>query len=123
MKTFKTLIVAIAALLVFQPSNAQSDKSERTIAIRTQTIKVSGTCSMDKRRIETAANSIDGVKSAVWDEHTQILTLKYSAFKKKASDDVQRKVALAGNDTEKYRAGDAVYQNLPGCCHYQREQS
>jgi periplasmic mercuric ion binding protein len=123
MKTLKALIVTIAALLVFQSSNAQSDKSERTIGIKTQTIKVSGTCSMDKRRIETAANSIDGVKSAIWNEYTQILTLKYSVFKKDAADNVQKKIAFVGNDTEKYRADDAVYQKLPDCCHYQRKNS
>jgi periplasmic mercuric ion binding protein len=118
MKTFKTIIVAIAALLVFQSVNAQSDKHERAIGIKTQNIKVSGTCSMDKLRIETAANSVDGVKSAFWDEYPQILTLKYSVFKKEVTDNVQRKIALFGNDTEKYKANNAVYQSLPDCCHY-----
>ena len=70
MKTFKALIIAIASLLVFQSTNAQSDKYERTIGIKTQTIKVSGTCSMDKQRIEKASYSVDGVKLAVWNEHT-----------------------------------------------------
>ncbi len=76
---------------------------------------------MDKQRIETAANSIDGVKSATWNEYTRVLTLKYDVFKKEAADDVQKKIALAGNDTEKYRAEDAAYQNLPDCCHYKRK--
>lgn len=76
---------------------------------------------MDKRRIETAAYSIDGVKSATWNEYTRVLTLKYDVFKKEAADDVQKKIVLAGNDTEKYRAEDAAYQNLPDCCHYQRK--
>jgi Cu(I)/Ag(I) efflux system membrane fusion protein len=78
---------------------------------------------MDKRRIETAANSVDGVKAAAWDEYSQVLTLKYSVFKKVASDNVQKKVAAVGNDTEKYKADDAAYLKLPDCCHYQRKQS
>ncbi|MES1224755.1 MAG: ATPase [Bacteroidota bacterium] len=109
------------ALATFQSVNAQSDKIQRTVGVKTQTIKVSGTCSMDKRRIEAAAYSIDGVKTAIWDEHTQALTLTYNVFKKDAAGNVQKKIASVGNDTEKYRADDVVYQKLPECCHYSRK--
>ncbi len=121
MKTITVFLTVTTLLVAVSFVNAQSDKSQRTIGIKTEAIKVSGTCSMDKRRIETAANSIDGVKSATWNEYTQVLTLKYDVFKKEAADDVQKKIVLAGNDTEKYRAEDAAYQNLPDCCHYQRK--
>ena len=123
MKTCKTLFIALIAMITFHTANAQSDKTERTIGIKTEKVKVSGTCGMDKRRIETAAYSVDGIKSAVWNEYTQILVLKYSVFKKDAADNVQKKIALAGNDTEQYKADDAAYQSLPECCHYQRKQS
>ena len=123
MKTIKTLFTVAILLVTVSFANAQSDKTERTIGIKTQTIKVSGTCSMDKRRIETAAYSVDGVKSSYWDEYTQVLTLQYSVFKKDAAENVQKKIASVGNDTEKYRADDTVYQKLPDCCHYQRKQS
>lgn len=123
MKTVKILFALIVAFITTQSVNAQSDKTQREIGIKTQQIKVAGTCSMDKRRIETAAYSIDGIKSAIWDEYSQVLTLKYSVFKKEAADNVQKKVAAAGNDTEKYRADDAAYSKLPDCCHYQRKQS
>lgn len=123
MKTIKTLFTVTILLVTVSFANAQSDKTERTIGIKTQTIKVSGTCSMDKRRIETAAYSVDGVKSAYWDEYTQVLTLQYSVFKKNAAENVQKKIASVGNDTEKYCADDIVYQKLPDCCHYQRKQS
>lgn len=123
MKTFKTLVIALIAMITFHTANAQSDKTQRTPGIKTQTIIVSGTCDMDKRRIETAAYTVEGVKSAVWDQYSQVLTLKYSVFKKDAVDNVQKKIALAGNDTEQYKADDAAYQKLPECCHYQRKQS
>lgn len=123
MKTCKTLFIALIAMITFHTANAQSDKTQRTPGIKTQTIKVSGTCDMDKRRIETAAYTVKGVKSAVWDQYAQVLTLKYSVFKKDAASNVQKKIALAGNDTEQYKADDAAYQSLPECCHYQRRQS
>ncbi len=123
MKTIKVLFAMLFALATFQSASAQSDKTQREPGIKIEKIKVSGTCSMDKRRIENAAYTVEGVKSAVWDEYSQVLTLKYSVFKKDAGDNVQKKIASVGNDTEKYRADDAVYQKLPDCCHYQRKQS
>lgn len=123
MKTIKTLFTVAILLVTVSFANAQSDKTQRTIGIKTETIKVNGTCGMDKRRIETAAYSVDGIKSAMWNEYTQILTLKYSVFKKDAGDRAQKKIASVGNDTEKYRADDSVYNKLPDCCHYQRKQS
>ena len=112
----------LLAFATFQSANAQSDKTQRTVGIKSQHIKVSGTCSMDKRRIEAAAYTIDGIKSANWNEYTQVLTVTYSVFKTDAADNAQKKIAAAGNDTEKYRANDAAYQALPDCCHYQRKQ-
>src|SRR5438105_1354564 len=121
MKTIYLLFRILFVFATFQSASAQSDKTQRTIGIKTETIKVSGTCNMDKRRIETAAYSIGGIKSAVWDEYTQVLTLTYSVFKKDASGIVQKKIASLGNDTEKYRADDIAYQKLPECCHYARK--
>ena len=123
MKSIKMLFTVAILLVTVSFASAQSDKTQRTIGIKTQIIHVSGTCSMDKRRIENAAYAVDGIKSAVWDEYNQVLTLKYSVFKKEAADNAQKKIALAGNDTEKYRADDMAYQNLPDCCHYKRHQS
>ena len=125
MKTIKLLLTIMIVFTTFQSANSQSDKTERAkiFGIKKQTIKVQGTCSMDKRRIETAAYSVDGVKSSVWDEYTQALTLTYSVFKKDAAENVQKKIASVGNDTEKYKADDAVYNKLPECCHYPRTKS
>lgn len=122
MKTFK-IFVAIAIMLSSATiTNAQSNKLERIPAgIKIQTIRVNGECSMDKKRIENAAYSVNGVKSAVWNEYAQVLTLKYSVFKKDVADNVQKKIAAVGNDTEKYKADDAVYNALPNCCHYNRQ--
>jgi periplasmic mercuric ion binding protein len=125
MKAIKMLFTVAILLATASFANAQSDKTERAqnFGLKTEKIKVSGTCDMDKRRIETAAYTTDGVKSADWNEYTQVLTLKYSVLKKDAADNAQKKIASVGNDTEKYRADDAVYQKLPDCCHYQRKQS
>ncbi len=117
MKTLKTLIVIIGALFTFHTASAQSDKSQRTIGISTQTFKVNGVCVMCKKRIENTALSVEGVKSAIWDENTKKLTSKYSIFKKEAADIVQKKLAAVGHDNDQYKANDTAYNALPDCCH------
>lgn len=104
-----------------QSANAQADKAERISTTKTQSIKVYGECGMCKKRIEKAANNVEGIKAANWNEDSQTLTIKYDVFTKDIIDNVQKKVAAVGHDTEKYKADDLVYQALPGCCHYARK--
>ena len=114
MKTVKFLLAAILAIVVFTNSNAQT--GAKTSTIKTEAIKVAGNCGMCKERIETAAK-VDGVSKAEWNKDTKMLTLAYDPSKVK-SDDVQKKVAAVGHDTEKYKADTKTYNGLPGCCKY-----
>jgi Cu(I)/Ag(I) efflux system membrane fusion protein len=82
-------------------------------------IKVAGNCDMCKDRIESAALSVTGVKSANWDAETQMLNLNYDAAIT-TGDDVQKAIAKVGHDTEKFKADDSVFAELPGCCLYER---
>lgn len=88
---------------------------------KTDTFKVYGNCGMCKKRIEKAAK-LDGVVSAVWNVDTKILTVTYDEGKV-SNDDLQKKIAAVGHDTEKYTAEDKVYEKLPGCCLYERRKS
>lgn len=121
MKTIEILLATFIAVITLQTANAQSGKENILNTTKTQTIKVYGECGMCKKRIEKAAVTVDGVKSASWNEDSKLLTLKYSQFKKEAVDGVQKKIAAVGHDTERYNADDAVYQKLPDCCHYDRK--
>jgi len=85
------------------------------------TIEVNGSCGMCKKRIEKAAYSVKGVKSADWhvdhkDIHLIIDETKCSV------EDVQKAIAKAGHDTEKIKATDEDYAKIHGCCKY-RENS
>ena len=122
----KTIKILFAILFVFATTlsvNAQSDKSERTIGIKTQTIKVYGECDMCKKRIENAAAKVDGIISAIWNPDTKLLKIKYSIFKKESAENVQKAIAFVGYDTEKYTATNTSYNALPDCCRYSRKQS
>ncbi|HAQ21590.1 MAG TPA: hypothetical protein DCR40_20530 [Prolixibacteraceae bacterium] len=82
-------------------------------------IKVSGNCEMCKDRIETAAKSVSGVASAEWSSETKMLHVQFDGAKTN-SDAIQKAIAKVGHDTEKYKATDAVYKELPECCLYRK---
>ncbi|MBV8326860.1 TonB-dependent receptor [Chryseobacterium sp.] len=79
--------------------------------------KVKGNCEMCKTRIEGAAKKA-GAKTAVYSIDLQTLTIEPG--RNISTDDILKKVADAGHDNEKYKAPDAAYGGLPGCCHYDR---
>jgi copper chaperone CopZ len=85
---------------------------------KTETFKVWGNCNMCKERIESAVKA-EGATNASWDTKTKMLTLSFDPSKTSV-DDLSKKLALAGHDTEKYKATDEAYEKLPGCCHYDR---
>jgi cation transport ATPase len=86
---------------------------------KTDTFKVWGKCNMCKIRIEKAAK-IEGVSKAEWNMQTKMLTLEYNPSMV-SCEDVQRKIAAVGHDTEKFSADDKAYDKLDACCKYQRK--
>lgn len=82
----------------------------------TITLKVSGNCSMCKKRIETALDK-SGVKQAVWDTKSKLLKVTYNPAKI-TEQKIHEAVAAAGHDTERVKAKDEVYAELPFCCLY-----
>ncbi len=85
---------------------------------KTSSFKVYGKCGMCKARIEKAAKATP-TSSITWDSKTQMAKVVYDPSKV-SLDSVQKKIALAGHDTDKFMATDEAYNNLPGCCHYER---
>lgn len=86
---------------------------------KTDSFKVYGNCGMCKKRIEKAAVS-DGVSQAVWNVDTKLMTVTFKPAKI-TNEEIQKRIAAAGHDTEKFRADDKVYEKLPGCCLYERK--
>lgn len=84
-----------------------------------ETIKVWGNCGMCKKKIEKAAKSA-GATSASWDADQQQLKVTYEKDKSSSSK-IQEAIAKVGYDTQDYTADNSVYENLPGCCQYDRK--
>lgn len=120
MKTVKIILVSMLVFFVGTAVYGQKADHSKPANDKTATIKVWGNCDMCKARIEKAAK-VDGVDKAVWDKNTKMLTLVYNPAKVN-SDDVQKKIAAVGHDTEKYYADAKAYNNLPACCKYDRRK-
>lgn len=111
MKTVKSLFIAA---LVFTSMSVFAQT-------KTDSFKVYGNCGMCKNRIEKATK-LEGVTSAVWNADTKEMVVAYDSTKI-SNDEIQRKIASVGHDTEKYGADDKVYKKLPGCCLYDRKKT
>ncbi len=86
---------------------------------KTETVKIYGNCGMCKTTIETAGNS-KKISKVSWDKDTKMATLTYNP-NKTSQDEILKKIALAGYDSDKFLAPNDVYAKLPDCCHYDRK--
>ena len=82
---------------------------------------VAGACEMCKDRIEKAAIKTKGVKSAVWDVQTHLLSLIFDERKTNISK-IEESVAAVGHDTKGVTATDEAYNSIHPCCKYRDEE-
>jgi copper chaperone CopZ len=75
---------------------------------------------MCKDRIETAAYSVRGVRSASWDQQKNLLTVNYRA-NRTSQEEIEHTIAKAGHDTESFITDEETYKNLHHCCKYPRD--
>jgi copper chaperone CopZ len=113
MNSLKKTMMAIVLLLSVAVSNAQIKNTT------TQTVKIFGNCGMCETAIEKAG-TINKVATVDWNKDTSMATLTYDT-KQTNQDEILKRIALAGYDSEKFLAPDKAYSNLPGCCQYKRE--
>jgi copper chaperone CopZ len=115
----KNVLLLIALTFPFFTS-AQSDTNSLSSEVETSTFTVHGNCGMCKTRIEKAAMGVKGVKKATWDAEKQQIEVEYNTKKTKLIA-IHEAIAAVGHDTDLVRAKDEVYDNLHGCCKYERE--
>ena len=86
---------------------------------KTATVKIYGNCDMCKETIEKAGN-IKKQAKVDWNTDTKMATFTYDA-QKTNPDEILKRIALAGYDSDKFLAPDQAYSKLPECCQYTRE--
>jgi mercuric ion binding protein len=105
------ILSGLLATFVGACNSSQAQKAE--------TFKVWGNCEMCKSTIETSLKQ-EGIYSADWNVDTKIITLSYDSTRY-TSAGLHKFIAAVGYDTDKLRGDDSAYNNLPGCCQYDRK--
>ena len=86
-----------------------------------ESFEVNGVCKMCKARIEKTAFKQKGVKNAEWDINNHLLTVLYDKNKLDISQ-IHISIAQVGHDTSEKQAPDEIYDKLPMCCLYDRDE-
>lgn len=109
-KLILILVVMLSIVSIAQEKKSKNKKAQ---------FNVNGNCEMCEKRIEKAAFSVKGVKSADWHVDHHDIHVIYDE-NKCSLEDIKKAIAKAGHDTEEIKATDEDYEKLHGCCQYER---
>lgn len=112
MKSLSKIMAVIAILFTFTACEAQIKNEKK------ETVKIYGNCNMCKSTIEKAGNAGKTAK-VEWNKDTKMASIAYDQ-KATTLDEILKRIALAGYDSDAFRAPDDAYAKLPECCQYDR---
>ncbi|WP_409417334.1 heavy-metal-associated domain-containing protein [Flavobacterium sp. PS2] len=116
-KMMSNNVIIVLLLTLFSFAAQAQEKKNKNAKYETE---VSGNCEDCKKRIEKAAFSVSGVKSATWDISSHKLNLILNE-EKTSLVDVKNAIAKVGHDTDAAKTTQDVYDGLPTCCQYERK--
>ncbi|MCM0059574.1 MAG: DUF3347 domain-containing protein [Algoriphagus sp.] len=111
MKSIK-ILMAIMALLSSTAINAQIKNT------KTESVKIYGNCQMCEVTIERVGN-VKNEAEVDWNKETKMATITYDANLTNP-DEILKRIALAGYDSDQFLAPDKAYAMLSECCQYER---
>ena len=100
-------------------STASLVVEEVSETVKTEVFTVYGNCGMCEKTIEGALQDVKGITLADWDKASDQMTVTYDT-ELITLDAIKQKIADVGYDSDDFRATEEVYNNLPGCCQYER---
>ena len=112
----KNILLGMMLLFVALSTQAQEKKNKNA----KYDIEVNGNCEQCKKRIEKAAFSVSGVKSADWHIDDHMLHLIINEEKCSVTD-VKNAIAKVGHDTDEVKSTKETYDKLHSCCQYDRK--
>jgi copper chaperone CopZ len=125
----KKQVIQISIMAAFLMSGSQIFASEKTVENSTiiqsdstlESFKVYGNCGMCKKTIEGSLKDQEGIYSAIWDKETKLIEVNFNE-ESISLEEIKKKIAKVGYDSEDYRATKKAYSNLAGCCQYERPE-
>ncbi len=112
----KNIVLGIMLLFIALSTQAQDKKSKNA----KYSFEVNGNCDLCKKRIEKAAYSVPGVKSAYWSVETHQINLILNEDKSSLAE-VKKAISKVGHDTDEIKATQEDYDKLHSCCQYERK--
>ena len=86
---------------------------------KTETVMIYGNCGICEKTIEKVG-SLNKIAVVDWNKDTKMAMLTYDP-NKTSKDEILKNIALAGYDSDVFLAPTETYNNLPGCCQYDRK--
>ena len=112
MNVISKISALIMLLFSFSSCNAQIQHTKMA------SVKIYGNCEICEKTIEKAGY-VKNVSKVDWNKDSKIATITYNSNKTN-QDEILKRIALAGYDSDKFLAPDDVYSKLAGCCQYER---
>jgi len=112
MKSKSNIFLTIIVLLLFPLCNAQTKNQ------KTETVKIYGNCEICESTIEKAGN-LKNQSIVDWNKETKFAIISYDSLKT-SKEEILKRIALAGYDSDTFLAPNDTYSNLPSCCQYER---
>lgn len=111
MYTIKNILIVAMTFFLISSCNAIDNS-------KTTTHKVYGNCGMCKKTIEKAV-AVKKIAKGEWNKETKILMLTFDSTKTN-SEEILKRVGLAGYDNDLFYAPEDTYNKLHTCCQYDR---
>ena len=112
MKSIFNLLIVLSLVLSSTSGFAQIKNT------KTETVKIFGNCDMCKSSIEKAGN-LKKVAKVTWNQDSKMAEITFDS-KKTNRNEILKRIALAGYDSDEYLAPDSAYAQLAECCKYER---
>jgi len=106
------LTIALTSIMTLSV-NAQNKNAKHELHVK-------GNCGQCKERIEKAAYSAKGVKTAQWNADSETLNIILNESKGSV-ESVEDAIVAVGHDANDKKATEKAYSVLPSCCLYDRE--
>lgn len=111
----KNVFLVLLMTIFTISAQGQEDKNKNA----KYTTEINGNCEQCQKRIQKAAYSVPGVKSALWSVETHQLSLIINEEKCSLTD-VKKAIAKVGHDTDSIKSTKEDYDSLHSCCQYER---
>lgn len=114
MKRPNLILIMISVWFSVLVSNAQEENT------KTESVKIYGNCGMCKSTIEKAGN-MKNQASVDWNKETKMATISFDSLKT-SKEEILKRIALAGYDSDIFLAPNDTYLSLAACCQYERAE-